>query len=91
MKKLSEKIQETLEHEQFITEHFLTLTKKEDMKKLFAAFERLDEEKNKGVEGTGLGMTITLQLLRAMEKHFTEDEIDKISSENFLRVFSAQN
>ena len=31
------------------------------------------------------------QLLRAMEKHFTEDEIDKISSENFLRVFSAQN
>ena len=41
--------------------------KKEDMKKLFAAFERLDEEKNKGVEGTGLGMTITLQLLRAMD------------------------
>ena len=31
------------------------------------------------------------QLLRALEKHFTEDEIDKISSENFLRVFSAQN
>ena len=31
------------------------------------------------------------QLLRAMEKHFTEDEIDKISSENFLRVFAAQN
>ena len=31
------------------------------------------------------------QILRALEKHFTEDEIDKISSENFLRVFSAQN
>lgn len=31
------------------------------------------------------------QIIRAMEKHFTEDEIDKISSENFLRVFSAQN
>ena len=31
------------------------------------------------------------QILRALEQHFTEDEIDKISSENFLRVFSAQN
>ena len=31
------------------------------------------------------------QLLRALEKHFTEDEIDRISSENFLRVFAAQN
>ena len=31
------------------------------------------------------------QILRVLEQHFTEDEIDKISSENFLRVFSAQN
>ena len=31
------------------------------------------------------------QILRALEQHFTEDEIDKISSENFLRVFAAQN
>ena len=31
------------------------------------------------------------QIIRALEKHFTEDEIDKISSENFLRVFAAQN
>ena len=30
------------------------------------------------------------RILAAMEKHFTDDEIDKISSGNFLRVFSAQ-
>lgn len=30
------------------------------------------------------------QILRALEKHFTEDEIDQICSGNFLRVFSAQ-
>ncbi len=30
------------------------------------------------------------QILRALEKHFTDDEIEKISSGNFLRVFSAQ-
>lgn len=33
MKKLSDKIQEIKEHEEFINEHFVTLTKKEDMKK----------------------------------------------------------
>lgn len=30
------------------------------------------------------------QLLAAMEEHFTSDEIEKICSKNFLRVFSAQ-
>ena len=30
-------------------------------------------------------------ILRSLEKHFTDDEIDQICSRNFLRVFSAQN
>ena len=30
------------------------------------------------------------QILRALEAHFTDDEIDKITHENFLRVFAAQ-
>ena len=40
--------------------------KKEDMKKLFAPFERIDEKRNRTIEGTGLGMSITRQLLDLM-------------------------
>ncbi len=38
-----------------------------DIPKLFSAFERIDEEKNRNIEGTGLGMNISLQLLKLMD------------------------
>ena len=41
--------------------------KQEDMKKLFMEFERIEEERNRNVEGTGLGMAITKNLLYLME------------------------
>ena len=40
--------------------------KQEDIKKLFSAFERIDEKRNRTVEGTGLGMNITQRLLNKM-------------------------
>ncbi len=40
--------------------------RKEDIQKLFAAFERIDEEKNRNVEGTGLGISIASDLLHMM-------------------------
>nr|MCR5053267.1 response regulator [Lachnospiraceae bacterium] len=40
--------------------------KKGDMKKLFLEFDRIDEEKNRHIEGTGLGMNITQRLLEMM-------------------------
>ena len=40
--------------------------KEEDMDKLFAAFQRLDEKRNKNIEGTGLGMSIVEGLLSMM-------------------------
>jgi len=40
--------------------------RQEDMGKLFEKFGRIDGEKNYNIEGTGLGMSITVQLLRAM-------------------------
>nr|MCR5095011.1 response regulator [Lachnospiraceae bacterium] len=40
--------------------------KEEDLKKLFAKFERIDEERNRNIEGTGLGMSITKSLLESM-------------------------
>ncbi len=38
----------------------------ESLKKLFNAFERFDEDKNKTIEGTGLGMSIAKQILDKM-------------------------
>ncbi|MCM1542831.1 MAG: response regulator [Blautia sp.] len=40
--------------------------KEEDMPKLYAAFERIEEERNRHVEGTGLGMNIVVDLLNLM-------------------------
>ena len=41
--------------------------REEDIEKLFSAFERIEEERNRNVEGTGLGMNITKQLLAMMD------------------------
>ena len=40
--------------------------KKEDLKRLFGAFEQVDAFKNRGKEGTGLGLTISSQLVEMM-------------------------
>lgn len=40
--------------------------KKEDLPKLFNTFERIEERRNRTIEGTGLGMNITRNLLRRM-------------------------
>ncbi len=38
----------------------------EDLDKLFSSFQRLDETKNRNIEGTGLGLNITKQLTEMM-------------------------
>ena len=47
----------------------------EDMDKLFQSFQRLDEEKNRDIEGTGLGISIVQKLLTMMgsELHVSSD------------------
>ena len=40
--------------------------RQEDMKKLFESFARLDEARNRNIEGTGLGMSIVTRLLDLM-------------------------
>lgn len=40
--------------------------REEDMQRLFEAFERIDEKSNRNIEGTGLGMAITANLLHMM-------------------------
>lgn len=41
--------------------------KKEDISKVFEAFERLDEEENSGIQGAGLGLDISLQFTKLMK------------------------
>lgn len=40
--------------------------KEEDISKLFMEFERIEEKRNRNIEGTGLGINITMQLLNLM-------------------------
>lgn len=40
--------------------------KEEDMENLFSPYKRIEEERNRSIEGTGLGMSITRQLLALM-------------------------
>ena len=41
--------------------------KKEDIDKLFNKFDRIEQERNRNIEGTGLGMAITSKLLELMD------------------------
>lgn len=41
--------------------------RKEDQKHLFESFQQVDKEKNRGVEGTGLGLTIVKHLVEMMK------------------------
>ncbi len=43
--------------------------KKADMKRLFTPFERIEESKNRNIEGTGLGMSIVRGLLSKMNSN----------------------
>ena len=49
--------------------------KQEDLHKLFERFERIEEERNRNVEGTGLGMSITLQLLKLMDSKLNVESV----------------
>lgn len=49
--------------------------RKEDMEKLFHEFERIEEQRNRNIEGTGLGMSITVQLLERMESKLQVESV----------------
>ncbi len=58
--------------------------KKNDLDKLFLAFERIEEKKNRNIEGTGLGMTIAQSFLNMMgSKIEVESEYGKGSVFSF--------
>ena len=49
--------------------------KSEDMDRLFESFERLDELKNRNIEGTGLGISIVTSLLKMMGSSLVVDSV----------------
>lgn len=61
--------------------------KKEDLTKLFAEFERIEEKRNRNVEGTGLGMSIATQLLSLMDSHL---QVESVYGEGSRFYFSVE-
>ena len=58
--------------------------KPEDLDRLFTAFERIEEKKNRNIEGTGLGMAIVQRFLAMMDSHLeVESEYGKGSVFSF--------
>ena len=49
--------------------------KPEDMDRLFKAFERIEEKRNRNIEGTGLGMTIAQSFLDMMGSHLQVESV----------------
>ena len=77
--------------------------KEEDLGRLFEQFERIDETRNRNIEGTGLGMNISVQLLFLMGSElkveseygkgseFYFDIVQKIVNEKPLGAFREKN
>jgi CheY-like chemotaxis protein len=49
--------------------------KEEDLPKLFEAYQRIEEGRNRHIEGTGLGMNITIQLLALMNSKLEVESV----------------
>lgn len=49
--------------------------KEEDLNKLFAPFERIEESRNRSIEGTGLGMSIVKNLLSLMDSELSVQSV----------------
>ena len=49
--------------------------KEEDMEKLFSPFSRIEESRNRSIEGTGLGMSIVKQLLALMDSQLEVNSV----------------
>ncbi|MBR6223125.1 MAG: response regulator [Lachnospiraceae bacterium] len=66
--------------------------KKEDMEKLFSEFERIEEKRNRSIEGTGLGMSITKSILSLMGSALkVESEYGKGSEFSFKLMQGVKN
>lgn len=59
--------------------------KEEDKEKLFTAFERLEEEENRNIEGTGLGLALSQRILHKMGSRM---EVESVYGEGSAFFFT---
>ncbi len=72
-------------HDGFITFRFSVKDtghgiKQEDIKKLFSAFDRIEENRNRNIEGTGLGIYISSRLLHLMGSKLNVESVYGLGS-----------
>lgn len=60
--------------------------KEEDIDKLFVKFERIEESRNRNIEGTGLGMNITSQLLMLMGSKLEVSSVYGVGTEFYFDI-----
>lgn len=60
--------------------------KEEDIDKLFTAYERMDEEKNSAIQGTGLGLNISAQFAEILSGKLTCESVYGEGSDFILTV-----
>ena len=60
--------------------------KPDDMEKLFSEFERIEEDRNRHVEGTGLGMNITKSLLEMMGSSLKVESVYGLGSRFYFSL-----
>ena len=60
--------------------------RKEDIGRLFESFQRLDEDKNRNIEGTGLGMSIATMLLKMMDGDIDVESVYQEGSTFTVRI-----
>lgn len=60
--------------------------KEEDIPRLFVEFERIEEDRNRHIEGTGLGMSITIQLLALLGSRLQVESVYGKGSKFFFEL-----
>ena len=60
--------------------------REEDIEGLFESFKRLDEKRNRSIEGTGLGMSIVTKLLEMMGSELHVESIYGVGSTFYFRL-----
>jgi len=60
--------------------------KDEDLAKLFKRFERIEEKRNRNIEGTGLGINITSGLLKLMGSQLKVRSVYGLGSEFYFEI-----
>lgn len=80
-------VQEDMAHITFRVEDTGIGIREEDIEKLFQEFLRIEEQRNRTIEGTGLGMSITTRLL---EKMGSKLQVESVYGEGSVFFFTLE-